>query len=1029
VAVVGDAYIVVRAITTGFEAEVNRALRRANAASAGQNVGRSFQQGFSRQLTGARGLLGDFGDEALAANEKFRRLVTTGYFVGPALSAAAAAIGALGAGLVVLTAQLSAALPSLIVLPGILSAIVQAGLTAKLAFGGVGKAIAALGKGAKGAGKDTENALKRIQDAEKRLARTIEQNEERLERATRTLTEAQDNLTKANERAAESLQQLNFDAEDAAISEKKAALELERARETLARVQDLPPNTRARRQAELAFAEADLNLRRARDRNADLTKETEKRNALGVAGSEEVVNATQAVTDAQIAKERAERDALRAQEDATEALEEAKKAAKEAAGGVNAIADAMKDLSPEAQRFARYIAGLKPILLELRAAAGRQLFLPLELGIQNLIDKLLPRLLPLIEETGGALGRAFTDFSNIITEPQVVTGIESIFKNNIKVIEKFGSIIGNIVGAFVALLDAAGPLILEFATWIDTLTRGWRESLELKNRTGALADTFAYAGEVAKQLGRILRNIWDALMNIGRAAAGPGSAGEMLFDSFEKVTEKFKEFTGALLESGRLEEYFKNTVPVVESIGRFLVEIVKQLLLIGENKGATSFFDSLTQAISNIGGALLAFSDSLPAFGQFIERFTEFIALFAESESIKNFFDTLTGALDIVIAIFSNETVEKVFMFVVANLAFLKALTLVKNVLKFVFLAFAGYFVKIAQFVAFVPKVAAAFKIFSVRVGIAGGGLKGLVGVLSSFAAVKLAVIIAAIAAVAAVLYLVWTRSEKFREAIGALVDAVMGALKEAWETIKVAIEDVMPVFQGAGDMFKSIGDFLAVTLVPILQFVLVGAIKTVASTIAGFIRVVGGIITIFKSVWDFIKGFFALLRGDTDRAAELFKSAFKNLVGGLKLIFAGIKDIIFAPFKAGFSLVAKAWNRTLGKIEFTVPDWVKYTGVGALIANKTFKIPSIPEMAEGGTIMPRAGGSIVRVAEAGRAERIEPLDPDGLSKRDKAIISMLSGGGSSQTFNVYPSPGMDEAELAAMISRQLAFQLRAGAA
>jgi hypothetical protein len=84
--------------------------------------------------------------------------------------------------------------------------------------------------------------------------------------------------------------------------------------------------------------------------------------------------------------------------------------------------------------------------------------------------------------------------------------------------------------------------------------------------------------------------------------------------------------------------------------------------------------------------------------------------------------------------------------------------------------------------------------------------------------------------------------------------------------------------------------------------------------------------------------------------------------------------------------------------------------------------------MAMGGTVYPSEGGTIVRVAEAGRPERIEPLDSNGLSERDKALVSQLSGGGGS-TINVYPSAGMDERALATEVSRQLAFQIRRGSA
>jgi hypothetical protein len=83
---------------------------------------------------------------------------------------------------------------------------------------------------------------------------------------------------------------------------------------------------------------------------------------------------------------------------------------------------------------------------------------------------------------------------------------------------------------------------------------------------------------------------------------------------------------------------------------------------------------------------------------------------------------------------------------------------------------------------------------------------------------------------------------------------------------------------------------------------------------------------------------------------------------------------------------------------------------------------------AKGGTVYPSAGGTIARVAEAGRPERIEPLDPDGLSKRDKAMINLLSGGKGGMTVNVYGSEGMNVNELASIVSRKIAFQMSQGA-
>jgi hypothetical protein len=160
------------------------------------------------------------------------------------------------------------------------------------------------------------------------------------------------------------------------------------------------------------------------------------------------------------------------------------------------------------------------------------------------------------------------------------------------------------------------------------------------------------------------------------------------------------------------------------------------------------------------------------------------------------------------------------------------------------------------------------------------------------------------------------------------------------------------------------------------------------------------GIRTAFTNAWNFITG----------------------VVSGARQIFGRIGDAIRDTFKSAINFIIRAWNR----MEFRIPS-AKIFGV--TVGGFTLGLPDIPELAEGGVIMPSPGGTLARIGEAGRAERVEPLDESGLSKRDRAIITMLSGGQGGITVNVNPSPGMDEIELASVVSRQLALQLRRGAA
>ena len=151
--------------------------------------------------------------------------------------------------------------------------------------------------------------------------------------------------------------------------------------------------------------------------------------------------------------------------------------------------------------------------------------------------------------------------------------------------------------------------------------------------------------------------------------------------------------------------------------------------------------------------------------------------------------------------------------------------------------------------------------------------------------------------------------------------------------------------------------------------------------------------------------------------------STIKGLPGRIRAAATGLWDGIKEAFKSVINFIIGAWN----KLQFKVPS---FSFAGKTIGGFTLGLPPITPLARGGVVMPSAGGTLAQIGEAGRAERVEPLDSNGLSKRDKAMIETLAGGkGSGINITINPSAGMDERELASIVSRQIAFQLRKGAA
>jgi len=1019
--VVGSAYIVVRAITAGVDKDIKNGFGKTDriGQDAGDRVGDGFRRGFSR--TANRNIFGNLIRDSIAAKERFSSLTRVGYVLAPVLTGLSGIIGLLGTGIISLASTIGATLiPAMLVLGQAATALGQAMLTLKLAFSGVGKAIQAGTKAKKGgasAAKGLEKAEKALERAQRALGEAYEDAAKRKKDADDALLESEEALAKARKQAIEDLQQLGFESEDAAIAEQKAALELEKAREELARVSDLPPNSRARKEAELAFAQADLNYRRAIDRNNDLKTEEAKNAELAKKGPEALIDgqegvvealktvaeAKQRVTDTEKENARAILAATEARDDARDTVDELKNGA----GAADAYADALSDLSKEARAFVEYmVTTFIPSLKELKEAAGRELFPRLEEALETLRIKLFPALIPLLEETGKVLGDVAKNIADVITQSDNLERLENIWKSNDKVIKNLGDALGELIEVLLILTEAFSPLTEEFTKFLGDKIKGYKEFLETEKGMKQLADRTKIARDTLADLGAVFGNTFRGLNNLFWANVGPGSGGQIFLDYLKDVTKRFEELE--TIDGKPVKQFFADAAVNGTLLLDLIGNILGGFITLADNKGLGIFLGQLNEVVDifqEIGEELDA---SLPSFGNFLIEFSKFIALVTESGSITIYFDTLSKALGKLNEFLSTDLGQRILNISAQVLPLLAAF---------------GFLVKIASF--FGKVVFGAFAQLFTPIAAVTRALMGM-GVPLSTIVTTFLKFVGIAGLVITVFMLLWKNSEIFREAVMLMVQAVGGALKGAFDDIMAAIKSVFPTFEGIGTVFETLGNIIGTVVVPILSFVLVRAIGIVSGAIQKFIFTVGTIKDVVLTVWNFFKGTFELITGQTDKAAKSFKNAWSNAVSAVKNI---IKSIA-APFVAVLNAISDAWNNSVGKFNFKVPSWVP------IIGGKTFNVPNLPRitlanLAEEGVVLPTAGGTLARIAEAGRPERVEPLDPDGLSERDKAIIDRLSGGpgGKAVTVNVYPSEGMDERELAAIVSRQIAFQLRRGAA
>lgn len=1007
-AVIGSADIVIRAITKDFDKDVKKALKSVNTGGGG----------------GGKNAFSKIGDDAEKARLKFNKLIKTGYALAPAISGAVGAVGDLAMGLFAVGSAVGAATPALVVLPGILSAVAQAGIAAKLAFAGVGKAISALMKQkTSGGGGTNDNA---VADARKRLAKAYQTAADQMAAANDKVRKAQEKLNNAYKEGAESLQQLGFDSEEAALAQKQAAIELERARETLARAAGAGVNSRAYREAELALQQADLDYRKATDTVNDLAVEQEYAARTGIEGTREVIDATNDLAEAEADRAKTLRDTNQDIADAQEALTRVLNS-----GGSSSSSDALAGLSAEAKAFAQFIVDLQPEFQKLKAAAGRMLFPLLQTSIQTLVDDLFPRLIPKLELTGRALGKVAEDFANTITSADNMKRIDSILGNNVGVISNLGGAAVNLAEAFLIILDAAGPLITKFSEWVELTTAGWTETLKAKDATGELGDIFTEAGDKAATIGGVLKTTFGAFFELGKGAE---KAGMKIITAFGGAMEKLKAFaqagnTDGMFSEGErgassLETKFDKIADNFITIGKFAGELAKALFDVSGNPGIKTFFESImglpatfAEVANNVNSVMGE------KFGDFVSELGTLIAKFTETGGMSIFFDILTGALKIVNALFSNPVIAAAFGF----LATIKGITLAFGVLGTIG-GFAGKIV--LGTITKITSMTGALLAYSKAGYIAEGTTSKIIAqfkMLGAMLGISLGpflAIAAVIAAVGFVLYKAYESSEIFRTAVSNLVTAVGGALNDAMATINDAISQVMPSFTGISDIFKKIGDYIGTYLVPFFQIVLVNAINIVAGVISGMIKIVGGI---FKAFSDPIEGIKLILSGFVD----FFKSVFLTpLVNALKI--ADVFGLLPDGFKKAINRMIRMWNDF--ELELKIPSNPASKLLGIDGKGFTISTPNVPLLAKGGIVPSTPGGMLAIIGEAGRRERVEPLDPSGMSSRDKVLIDEIiksRGGrapGEGMVFNIYPSQGMNEIELANMVSRKVAWNLRIGA-
>lgn len=220
---------------------------------------------------------------------------------------------------------------------------------------------------------------------------------------------------------------------------------------------------------------------------------------------------------------------------------------------------------------------------------------------------------------------------------------------------------------------------------------------------------------------------------------------------------------------------------------------------------------------------------------------------------------------------------------------------------------------------------------------------------------------------------------------LAGIISQVLLAVLPLIDPLMQLITAIFPILQG-----------VISALIPIIQGVVNAIAAILIPVINTLVEVLGGVIT-------FLTGVFT---GDWDKAWSGVVQIFEGLWNGIldigKGVINGIIDLING-LTAGLNEVGNfARDISGGAIDFT--------------------IGKIPHLAEGATVLPRRGGTLAVLAEAGRAESV--VDTGLLNRALSEGISGASSGASVQ-MDIHPAPGMDETTIGRIAAERLGYDLR----
>lgn len=242
-----------------------------------------------------------------------------------------------------------------------------------------------------------------------------------------------------------------------------------------------------------------------------------------------------------------------------------------ASGDLEKINEAMKNLSPQARKFAVELHSIRDELKQLRLSVQDSFFKEFNGALTELATYTFPVLEKGLSRVSGALGRMGFALADLFSSNDILEVFGDIFESTERIIDRLSPKFVDFLGSIVGMIEHSLPFVERFFAWIGDGMKTFSNWIGKAMADGRFEEWLENAFTVAKDL-------WGLLKSIGRLfGAIFGGLGDDGQDFLKGMTEGIDKLT-AWFESPQGKKEMQDLVDTLKEVGKATLAVIDAII-------------------------------------------------------------------------------------------------------------------------------------------------------------------------------------------------------------------------------------------------------------------------------------------------------------------------------------------------------------------------------------------------------------------------------------------------------------------